>query len=499
MAAAGTPSRLSGGSSMTNPIHPAAPGGSTVQLRQHFASAAHEQLDTRNLVFPEAHRLPGLSSLVRESWRRSARLHANPDHPEAPLAMDGEELQRYRRQHPLAAIMPVIHKLLVQPGYDSGMLVAVGDGLGRLLWVEGDAALRRRAEGMMFVPGADWSEATVGTSAPGTALALGRGIQITGAEHYKRSVHPWSCTAVPIHDPDSGALLGVVDITGTECAVAPHTLSLVQAAVAAAQAQLRIERLQLAAGQAARNVTRQSAPGRRGSAGAGTSAAARPAEARPGAGASGAVKSGRGRPPAGSLYRNSLQILGRDQALLSIGGRTVALSARHSEILALLSSHPEGLTAQELCSLLYPGDATTMTLRAEMVRLRKILQQLAPAAVPESRPYRLPLDLVPDAGQVLACLQRGAHRIALETYRGAVLPRSEAPGIAELRHRVSSLLREALLTGGSAESLLQYAALPEGRDDIGVRLAALKLLPPRSPKRAAVVADLERLDAELRS
>lgn len=479
MAAAGTPSRLSGGSSMTNPIHPAAPGGSTVQLRQHYASAAHEQLDTRDLAFPEAHRLPGLSSLIRESWRRSARLHANPDHPEAPLAMGGEELQRYRRQHPLAAVMPVIHKLLVQPAYDSGMLVAVGDGLGRLLWVEGDAALRRRAEGMMFVPGADWSEATVGTSAPGTALALGRGIQITGAEHYKRSVHPWSCTAVPFHDPDSGALLGVVDITGTESAVAPHTLSLVQAAVAAAQAQLRIDRLQLAAGQAAR----QGASGRRSSAGAA---------------ASGAAKSGRGGPPAGSLYRNSLQILGRDQALLSIGGRAVSLSARHSEILALLSSHPEGLNAQELCSLLYPGDATTMTLRAEMVRLRKILQQLAPAAVPQSRPYRLPLDLVPDAGQVLACLQRGAHRIALETYRGAVLPRSEAPGIAELRHRVSSLLREALLTGGSAESLLQYAALPEGRDDIGVRLAALKLLPPRSPKRAAVVADLERLDAELR-
>ena len=87
----------------------------------------------------------------------------------------------------------------------------------------------------MFVPGADWSEATVGTSAPGTALALGRGIQISGAEHYQRTVHPWSCTAVPFHDPDSGAVLGVVDITGTATAVAPHTLSLVEATVAAAQ------------------------------------------------------------------------------------------------------------------------------------------------------------------------------------------------------------------------------------------------------------------------
>jgi hypothetical protein len=325
----------------------------------------------------------------------------------------------------------------------------------------------------MFVPGADWSEATVGTSAPGTALALGRGIQIAGAEHYQRAVHAWSCTAVPFHDPDSGAVLGVVDITGTATAVAPHTLSLVEATVAAAQAQLRVERLQLAAGLAGRPVRRRAA-----------SSAAR----APGAGTK-----------EGSLYRNSLQLLGRDQALLSLEGKTVALSARHSEILALLSTHPDGLTAEELTVLLYPGEGSAITLRAEMVRLRKVLQQLNPDAVPGSRPYRLPVDVVPDSGQVLSCLQRGAHRIALEIYRGAVLPRSEAPGIVELRDRVSSLLREAVLTDGSAESLLRYAELPEARDDVGIRRAALRLLPARSPKRAAVVADLERLEAELRA
>jgi hypothetical protein len=471
---------------MKNLIQPAAPEGDAAALLQRRALAGHEYLDDQLAgrfgghgyvpgsipeahAFPDAPEIPGLRRLIRESWQRSAKLHANPDVPEAPLAMDRDELEEYRRQHPLASIMPVIQKLLIQPSHDSGLLVAVGDEVGRLLWVEGDPVMQRRAEGMMFVPGADWSEATVGTSAPGTALALGRGLQISGAEHYKRSVHPWSCTAVPFQDPDSGALLGVVDITGTESAVAPHTLSLVEATVAAAQAQLRVERLQLAAARARM-------PARRRSNGS-------------------AAKSGS--TAEGSLYRNSLQLLGRDQALLSIEGRTVPLSARHSEILALLSTHPDGLSAEELSTLLYPGDNSTMTLRAEMVRLRKVLQQLNPAAVPESRPYKLTMDLVPDSGQVLSCLQRGAHRIALEIYRGAVLPRSEAPGVVDLRDRVASLLREAVLTDGSAESLLKYAELPEARDDVGVRLAALKLLPPRSPKRAAVVADLERLETEL--
>ncbi|MDQ0768150.1 hypothetical protein QF031_000899 [Pseudarthrobacter defluvii] len=459
---------------MTNLLQP--------EPRQRAALAGHELLGR---LAPErpgpggaTPEIPGLRKLIRESWQRSASFKANPDNAAAPLAFDWDELEDYRRQHPLAAIMPVINKLLVQPSHDSGLLVAVGDEVGRLLWVDGDPTLQRRAEGMMFVPGADWSEASVGTSAPGTALVLGRGIQIAGAEHYQRAVHPWSCTAVPFHDPDSGAVLGVVDITGTDTAVAPHTLSLVEATVAAAQAQLRVERLQHAA-ELARKPVRRRPPA--------------PASRK------GLIAGDGSRAGEGSLYRNSLQLLGRDQALLSLGGRTVSLSARHSEILALLSTHPEGLSAEELSSLLYPGEGSTITLRAEMVRLRKVIQELSPDAVPGSRPYRLPLDLVPDTGQVLSCLQRGAHRIALEIYRGRVLPRSEAPGIVELRNRVSSLLREAVLTDGSAESLLKYAALPEASDDVGIRLAALRLLPPRSPKRAAVVADLERLEAELRA
>jgi GAF domain len=442
-----------------------------LELAQRHARAGHEYLATDLPSLPDAGELPGLRRLVRESWQRSAALQANPDSDAAPLAMDLAELEDYRRRHPLAAVMPVIRKLLVQPSHDSGLLVAVGDGLGRLLWVDGDPVLQRRAEGMLFVAGADWSEASVGTSAPGTALALGRSIQISGAEHYKRSVHPWSCTAVPFHDPDTGALLGVVDITGSETAVAPHTLSLVEATVAAAQAHLRIERLQQLGDGSRQNPT------------------ARKRNSRSVSGPSMQVP--------GALHCNSLQLLGRDHALLSIEGRTIQLSARHSEILAILSLHPDGLSAEELCTRLYPGDGSTVTLRAEMVRLRKVLLELSPGAVPGSRPYRLPVELFPDSAQVLGCLQRGAHRIALEIYRGAVLPRSEAPGVVELRLRVSTLLREAVLADGSADSLLKYAALPEAEDDAGVRLAALRLLPPRSPRRAAVVAELERINSEI--
>ncbi len=83
------------------------------------------------------------------------------------------------------------------------MVVAVGDAAGRLLWVEGDRHIRALTGDMGFVAGANWSEDAVGTSAPGTALTLDRSVQIRGAEHFNRLVQPWSCTAAPVHDPET--------------------------------------------------------------------------------------------------------------------------------------------------------------------------------------------------------------------------------------------------------------------------------------------------------
>lgn len=398
--------------------------------------------------------------LVIESWARSLSHLASPEAARPAIVWDGADLDEYRRGHPLAAIMPVIRQLLVRPSSDSKLVVAVGDEHGRLLWVEGDNATMRTVDRINFASGTDWSEAAVGTSAPGTALALGRSVQISGEEHFNPSVHPWSCTAVPLHDPDSGGILGIVDITGGADAAARTTLSLVEAAVAAAEAQLRIQRLEHLAESARRNRHSHGTPS-----------------------------------PAKALYRDSLQILGHDQGLLHLSGRAVTLSERHAELLTVLALHPNGLSAEELAAMVYPEGAAATTVRAEMVRLRKVLAKYPDTLVPASRPYRLPRPLVVDAAQVLSYLDRGAHRLALNIYRGAVLPHSEAPAVIELRYRVSALLRQAILSDASPEVLLQYLQLPEAHDDDEAWAGALRLLPPRSPRRAAVVAHLELLEA----
>ena len=398
--------------------------------------------------------------LVRESWQRSLNALSTPDGLTPPVVWESRELIEFRRQHPLAAIMPVINKLLIEPSHDTGLLIAVGDEHGRLLWVEGDSAARRHGENINFATGADWSEPVAGTSAPGTALVLGKSVQIVGQEHFNPAVHSWSCTAVPMHDPDSGSILGIVDITGGADAVGANTLSLVQATVAAAEAQLRIHRLE-------RQMDERRSPG----------LPATPASTKP-------------------LYRDSLQILGRDQGLLHVAGAAITLSERHTEILAMMALHPEGLSAEELSDKVYPEGTSLTSIRAEMVRLRKLLLAVAPSLVPESRPYRLPRPLVVDAEQVRNYLDRGAHRLALNIYRGEVLPRSLAPAISGLRTRVAVQLREAIFNDASPEVLLSYLQLPEAADDVEAWRTALHLLPPRSPKRSAVVAHVTELEGE---
>jgi transcriptional regulator of acetoin/glycerol metabolism len=398
----------------------------------------------------------GVRRLVEESWKRSLDRHLDPDTILPGLDLSDDELREYRSQHPLSLVLPTIHRLLIQHTFETGLIVAVGDQSGRLLWIDGDRTLRRKAEGMLFVEGADWSEGAMGTSAPGTALTLNHGIQIQGAEHFNRVVHPWSCTAVPVHDPTSGGILGVIDITGDENAVSPTTMPLLEAAVAAVEAELRIQRLDNFHPRTRR------AP------------ATRPIDGP-----------------------RVLSVLGRENGRLEVAGQTVELTSRHAEILTLLAWHREGLSAEQLAELVYGREDSVATLRAEMVRLRKALEIVDTTLVPESRPYRLGRALELDAHRVISFLERGAHRVALATYVGQLLPGSSAPGVTAIRSELSGILRDSLLAEASVETLLAYARTDEAAYDIDVWMECLRRLPAKSHKRTGVVSRIERIEREV--
>jgi hypothetical protein len=175
-------------------------------------------------------------------------------------------------------------------------------------------------------------------------------------------------------------------------------------------------------------------------------------------------------------------------------GRSLRLSLRHSEILAVLAAHPGGLSGDELAVMLYPGDVSPATLRAEMVRLRSLLG----AHVLASRPYRLCTEVTSDWSAVAARLAAGDVAAALALYPGPMLPRSEAPEVVRLRADLHGWLRAVVLADGGQDLVVGWTQSRWGADDLEMWHRQCALLPSRSPLRPRAEAMVERLDAELR-
>lgn len=372
---------------------------------------------------------------VADSWRRSARARVSPEGL-AGVELHGEDLGAYRDAHALARVMPVVRELTGAYARDGEHLVAVCDAHGRLLWVEGPPATLARADTMNFVPGARWAETAAGTNAPGTAIAVGRPVQVFAAEHFRRHVHSWTCAAAPIHDPATGRVLGAVDITGGDRLAHPHSLAFVGAVARAAESQLALL-----------------AP----------------------------------RAPDPSVR---LTALGRDEALLTADGRRLRLSRRHSEILVVLAGRPEGIGGDELLVELYEDEnVTPVTLRAELSRLRRLLGP----DVLRSRPYRLAGPVESDVDTVTRRLAAGTLTGALGAYAGPLLPRSQAPAVTRLRDRLTAGLRAALIARGDPALLADWAYSAWGGEDLPVWRALAAALP--RAQRAPALARVAALDA----
>jgi GAF domain len=359
-----------------------------------------------------------LRELVARSWKRAA----------GAGMLDASETERALAEHPVSRLLPLIKSMLAEATEDARYFAVLSDADGVLLWAGGHPQALEIAVGPRFLPGHLCSERAVGTNAVGTALELDHPVQIFSAEHFNRRLHGWTCSAAPIHDPESHQILGVLDLSGSFRTGHPHSLSLVSAVARVVEDKLaqelgrRDERLRAL-------YLERIAPGAREHSALVTSAgrvlAASPrgwlgsrvrlpegdrltlangvelrAEPLPqGAGAMILRKPGRG----GRNRRPRLVVraLGRRRALLEIGGERLELTPRHSEIVALLSLHPDGLTSRELGRELYGADCKAVTVRAEVSRLRR---RLGPVLA--RNPYRLDAEVSVDREEVELVLAR---------------------------------------------------------------------------------------------
>ena len=364
----------------------------------------------------------GAESLVRpeilRSWQRS-QPHVPRDVAEAPLD-DESEARAFWQDSPLQHAVSRVESELRRTAEDGDLVLAVTDSQTRILWTYGGRVMRRKAETVNFVPAARWDDESVGTNALDLANRLRRPSMVFSAEHYAPIVHNWVCWAAPVHDPLTGAQLGVIDLSTTWDRTHPIGL---------ATARVLARLIETAMPVSAMHPSYLEADG-----------------------------------PTGL----ELRLLGNAEATLD--GSRLLLNRRQTEILAILALHPDGLSLDRLHALVYGDQAVTLsTLKAEVSHLRAALGgQLA------SRPYRLTLPVSTDIDDVLDALRRGDAAAAIACYGGDLLPGTESPALVELGEFVAVSMREALLANPDPEAVIRYSELaPYDAEVLEVCLAAL--------------------------
>lgn len=373
---------------------------------QHLPTYARELVRMHDAVIAGSRSALRPRALVSRSWNRVLGLGLRADDVNTRDWLGDAEIGRRQEASPLREVVPDLRAVVGSLADASQLLLVVTDSEGVILWRSGTPAVRRRADALGFFEGADWTERRVGTNAIGTAIAEAAPVELLAGEHFEQGQHPWYCTATPVHDPRTGSLLGVIDVSGPALTLHPAIGALVETGRMLAESRLwryhqeRLERLRsavlltgpslvvddhgwVAAAHGVAVGSRIAVP-----------EAGRPV-AVPGLGA--CVPE---RLAGGWLIRPSsvdrtvsleLDLTRTPQVRLSGGDadwrRTV--TRRHAEILVLLHrAGRAGMSSEALSTALYGDAEHVVTVRAEVSRLRRLL-----GALVETRPYRLSGDV----------------------------------------------------------------------------------------------------------
>jgi len=279
------------------------------------------------------------------------------------------------------------------------LVAAISDPTGRLLWTSASPHMQNRAGDVNFIAGGQWGETSAGTNAVGLCLVTRKPVTVFSAEHFHSALHDWVCYAAPIIHPQTGQLVGTLDLSSTW---EKHT-PLGQAAIE----------------QMAKSI-------------------------------------------AGHLPKHQQQadlelyMLGEPRVVLC--GKVIPLSLRHCEILCLLALNPRGLSLDALHAALYGDEPVTKsTLKSEISTLRGMLKgELA------SRPYRLSLSFWADFIELWALIKKQDTDQAFRYYQGSLLTRSDSPELEQWRQCIDAVMSKSLEACDDLGQVIEQCHLDAG-------------------------------------
>ena len=211
---------------------PAVEAGTDLLARARQVQRSWESLLVGAALDPEL--LPqataGMRPMIVESWQRVLATGLDPTDLLPSIEADPSETRERWLEHPLGLLKHVLVEPLQILAEESNSIVQVTDPSGLTLFLGGPERLKELAAEMNLVEGARCSESVNGTNGVGTALAENHPVQVFAFEHFSHHHHEWICSGAPIHDPVSGRLVGVIDLTSPWKIAHPRSLELVTSA-----------------------------------------------------------------------------------------------------------------------------------------------------------------------------------------------------------------------------------------------------------------------------
>nr|WP_200307250.1 SpoIIE family protein phosphatase [Streptomyces adelaidensis] len=170
---------------------------------------------------------------ILNSWRRCRSLGLSPDQSDLPFRDDFDRDDRIAR-----AAVPVLDRLQSRFA-GSAMNISVADATGTVLLRRfGQASLAGGLPAIQTVPGFVFAERFAGTNGIGLALAERQLIRVYGAEHFAERSQGSACRALPVRDPLSGRIEGVLCFGYPRSAEDPALTAVIRKAAGAIERRL---------------------------------------------------------------------------------------------------------------------------------------------------------------------------------------------------------------------------------------------------------------------
>src|SRR5829696_41036 len=187
-------------------------------------------------------RVRGVRPEVATSWYRCReQYHVDPGLDRAPPASAQDESPtEHTLEHEIVfAQLGGAAASIASEVESVGGVVAVTDGAGRILTVQGDKETLSRARDSNMAPWFCWSEWATGTNGMGTALEAPGPVLISGPEHWCAGFQEWVCAGVAVRDAVTRDAVAVLDVSVWRAHVPPQAAGWLSKAVGGARAILR--------------------------------------------------------------------------------------------------------------------------------------------------------------------------------------------------------------------------------------------------------------------